>query len=85
MCSQVEATLDLKKGNSPLLHVLDIGCGRGQDIAKWRLARVAYMVALDFSPECIRAYEERWKQAKSPYRLYTLVGDFTSKTLYSDI
>jgi cyclopropane fatty-acyl-phospholipid synthase-like methyltransferase len=50
MCKQVEEELDLKKGgNSKLLHVLDIGCGRGQDISKWRLARVAYMVALDFS------------------------------------
>ncbi len=56
MCKTVEKVLDLKKGDSPLLHVLDIGCGRGQDIAKWRLARVAYMVALDFSPECIKAY-----------------------------
>lgn len=58
MCKQVEEELDLKKGgNSKLLHVLDIGCGRGQDISKWKLARVAYMVALDFSEECIKAYE----------------------------
>lgn len=77
--------LTSKKGNGALLHILDIGCGRGQDIAKWRQARVSYMVALDFSSECIKAYEERWRQARNPYRLYTVPGDFTSKTLYSEI
>jgi ubiquinone/menaquinone biosynthesis C-methylase UbiE len=29
--------------------VLDIGCGRGQDILKWKEAKVKYMVACDFS------------------------------------
>lgn len=50
MCKKIEQELDLKSGtNNKLLHVLDIGCGRGQDIKKWRLARVQYMVAVDFS------------------------------------
>lgn len=68
-----------------MLHVLDIGCGRGQDISKWRLARVAYMLANDFSPECISKYEERWQQAHNPYRLQTSTMDFTSKEFYSKI
>jgi|JI10StandDraft_1071094.scaffolds.fasta_scaffold525672_4 2-polyprenyl-3-methyl-5-hydroxy-6-metoxy-1,4-benzoquinol methylase len=50
MCSKIEKVLDVPKGKrDPLLHVLDIGCGRGQDILKWKLARVRYMVASDFS------------------------------------
>jgi mRNA (guanine-N7-)-methyltransferase len=50
--------LDLAKGKrDPILHVLDVGCGRGQDIKKWRLARVRYMVATDFSEECIKVYQ----------------------------
>jgi cyclopropane fatty-acyl-phospholipid synthase-like methyltransferase len=61
MCKLIEETLDLRKGNNGILHVLDIGCGRGQDISKWKLARVNYMVSLDFSPECIKSYEERWR------------------------
>jgi mRNA (guanine-N7-)-methyltransferase len=65
--------------------VLDIGCGRGQDIPKWKLARVSYMVAIDFSEECIRSYEERWRNAREPYRLHTIVQDFTSKDLYNQI
>jgi ubiquinone/menaquinone biosynthesis C-methylase UbiE len=62
MCSKLEKILDLPKGKrDPLLHVLDIGCGRGQDILKWKLARVRYMLASDFSEECLRAYQERWR------------------------
>jgi ubiquinone/menaquinone biosynthesis C-methylase UbiE len=38
-----------KSKKEPLLHVLDIGCGRGQDILKWKEAKVKYMVACDFS------------------------------------
>jgi ubiquinone/menaquinone biosynthesis C-methylase UbiE len=50
MCKKVEQELDVKSGtDNKLLHVLDIGCGRGQDITKWKLARVQYMVAVDFS------------------------------------
>jgi 2-polyprenyl-3-methyl-5-hydroxy-6-metoxy-1,4-benzoquinol methylase len=58
MCRKVEEELDLRRGSqdNKLLHVLDIGCGRGQDITKWRLARVNYMVAVDFSEECIKTY-----------------------------
>lgn len=39
-----------------ILHVLDIGCGRGQDIQKWMRAGVYYLVAVDFSKECIKNY-----------------------------
>jgi hypothetical protein len=51
MCNKVEVKLDLNRRNnrSKLLHVLDIGCGRGQDIKKWKLARVSYMFSTDFS------------------------------------
>jgi ubiquinone/menaquinone biosynthesis C-methylase UbiE len=63
----LERVLDTRKGsNDKLLHVLDIGCGRGQDIKKWALSRVKYMVASDFSEECVKVYEERWRQ-KEPY------------------
>lgn len=86
MCKLIERELDLKTStDTKLLHVLDIGCGRGQDIPKWRLARVQYMVAIDFSEECVRTYEERWRASHEPYHLLTLRKDFTSKDLYYDI
>ena len=78
MCKKVENILDLKSGDSPLVHVLDIGCGRGQDISKWRLARIAYMVSNDFSPECVKEYEERWRKMSCSYRLHAICQDFTS-------
>jgi ubiquinone/menaquinone biosynthesis C-methylase UbiE len=64
MCHKVEAKLDLKRGGDQrILHVLDIGCGRGQDIKKWKQKenRVQYIVAADFSEECIKEYENRWR------------------------
>lgn len=86
MCRLIEKELDLKSStDTKLLHVLDIGCGRGQDIPKWRFARVQYMVAVDFSDECVKSYEERWRGCREPYQLYTLVQDFTSRNLYYEI
>lgn len=63
MAAKVERILDIPKDKKgPILHVLDIGCGRGQDIKKWRLAKVRYMIANDFSEECIKSYIERWRK-----------------------
>ena len=85
-CRLIEKELDLKIGSeSKILHVLDIGCGRGQDIPKWKLTRLQYMVAVDFSEECIRSYEERWRNNHEPYRLFTLTQDFTHQSFYYDI
>ncbi len=62
MCEKVEKILDIPRGKrDQILNVLDIGCGRGQDVLKWKLARVRYMVASDFSEKCIELYQERWK------------------------
>lgn len=38
--------------NGKLLHVLDIGCGQGQDIKKWsnKENRVSYLFGVDISP-----------------------------------
>lgn len=51
---------------------------------KWKLARVKYMVATDFSDESIKAYEERWRVGE-PYRLYLVTADFTKLDLYYKI
>lgn len=83
MCAKLEKTLDIAKGKrDPILNVLDIGCGHGQDILKWKVARVRYMVATDFSEECIKTYQERWKEFREPFRLWTVTADFTKLELY---
>ena len=77
MCETLEKKLDLRRGSKQkILHVLDIGCGRGEDIKKWSLARVKYMLATDFSEDCLKVYEERWSNYQ-PFRLYTVPADFT--------
>lgn len=86
MCAKLERILDTPKGKNRLLHVLDIGCGRGQDISKWKRARVNYMVATDFSQESIDGYMNRWKEQRDePYRLYTITSDFTVPQFYEEI
>lgn len=86
MCEKLENILDIHRGKrDPILHVFDIGCGRGQDIKKWKLARVRYMIANDFSEECIKSYQERWRNEKEPFRLLTVNSDFTKLDLYGKI
>lgn len=86
MCSKVERILDMPKNSrDQILNVLDIGCGRGQDILKWKFARVRYMVASDFSEECIKAYQDRWKSFGEPFRLYLVTADFTQLDLHNKI
>ena len=43
------------------------------------------MVATDFSEECLKKYEERWRQGNEPYKLFTVAEDFTSMNLYYKI
>jgi ubiquinone/menaquinone biosynthesis C-methylase UbiE len=37
------------KGNMTGLSVLDLCCGRGGDLAKWKKAKICHYVGLDFS------------------------------------
>lgn len=85
-CAVLEKALDIRRGKGEkILHVLDIGCGRGQDIKKFQLARVKYMVATDFAEECLKEYEERWSRQQQPYKLYTVAADFTKMELYEKV
>ena len=43
------------------------------------------MVATDFSEECIRAYQERWRSFGEPFRLYLVSADFTKLEMYNKI
>jgi SAM-dependent methyltransferase len=52
--------------SSNLLHVLDIGCGHGQDINKWALNKVNYLVGVDIAADSLAEYKKRWA-TKSPY------------------
>lgn len=85
LCESLKADSLSKEAKKSLLNVLDIACGRGQDILKWKEASVANMVANDFSQSCVKAYEERWRQANKPYSLLTINQDFTSLDLYDKV
>jgi len=40
-------------------RLLDVGCGRGGDIAKWIDAKIGYVKGLDLSPGSIKEAEDR--------------------------
>ncbi|MEL7090972.1 MAG: methyltransferase domain-containing protein [Pseudomonadota bacterium] len=41
-------------------HVLDLGCGTGDPIARWFMAEGFRVTGMDFSPEMLRIARERW-------------------------
>jgi ubiquinone/menaquinone biosynthesis C-methylase UbiE len=36
-----------------VMHVLDIGCGHGQDIIKWKNNNIAYLVGVDLAKKSL--------------------------------
>lgn len=68
---EVRKALDLppsfSQKHNNLLHVLDIGCGHGQDISKWSHNNVGYIVGIDVSQKALDTYIERWKGRNNVY------------------
>ena len=62
-------------------HVLDLGCGKGGDLKKFRENRAGSYVGLDAVPEQIRKAEERHRNAKCMFAAVFEVGDFTEVSI----
>ena len=45
---------------SPGLSILDLCCGKGGDIFKWRLAKPAHYVGVDLSRESVKEAHSRF-------------------------
>lgn len=63
--NEVRKALDLRSNTTQkTLHVLDIGCGHGQDIGKWGKNSVAQIVGVDVSDKALDTYVNRWKTSE---------------------
>jgi ubiquinone/menaquinone biosynthesis C-methylase UbiE len=45
-------------------RVLDIGCGKGGDLQKWREARIKEYIALDVASVSVNQARDRWRDLK---------------------
>jgi hypothetical protein len=69
--------LDELGGRERDLHLLELGCGIGNDaMGFFRHAATRSYVGIDVSPEAIRRFEERVAQSPPPFAPRFVVGDF---------
>eukprot|EP00906_Rhabdomonas_costata_P010660 RCo014998 len=62
--------------------VLDLCCGRGGDLGKWKRARIRSLVGVDISPQAIAVATQRYEQScRSTYAGAFLCGDTFDGTL----
>lgn len=55
----------LKDEGCPRATVLDLCCGKGGDLLKWRIGNVAHLVATDIASVSMEQCESRYKEMKS--------------------
>eukprot|EP00741_Cyanophora_paradoxa_P016846 tig00020943_g16270.t1 len=48
-------------------RVLDLQCGRGQDIGKWERAKIASLLAMDPQQQNVDVAREKWQQKGKPF------------------
>ncbi|VDM37636.1 unnamed protein product [Toxocara canis] len=77
----------LKDEGCPQATVLDLCCGKGGDLLKWRIGNVAHLVATDIASVSMEQCESRYKEMKSRddrRRMFTaefIVADATKERL----
>lgn len=59
------------------LNVLDLGCGRGQDVYKVEHIQPSKVLFIDLADQCLRLAERRWRRNESPYQASFVQADFT--------
>jgi len=70
-------TVNNDKNRNNGLTVLDLGCGRGQDVYKLEYINPARVLFVDLSDQCLRLAERRWRKNISPYHASFVQADFT--------
>lgn len=56
-------------------NVLDLGCGKGGDLAKWEMAQIASYVGVDISDQSIREAIHRYRGGRYGFRAIFATGD----------
>ncbi|GFZ42672.1 mRNA (guanine-N(7)-)-methyltransferase [Saitozyma sp. JCM 24511] len=63
-------------------RVLDIGCGKGGDLQKWRQARIQLYVGLDIAATSVQQAEERYRKIhRAPFDAFFFAHDCFSQPI----
>lgn len=62
--AQVDKGMNKQKQSERKITVLDIGCGKGGDLRKYRLHGVANLVCVDIANESLNQCQERYKEMR---------------------
>lgn len=58
--------------------VLDLGCGKGGDLAKWQMVGTQDYVGIDLSDQSVREAVNRYRRQRFPFHAVFATGDFTT-------
>lgn len=58
--------------------VLDLGCGKGGDLAKWQMVSTQDYVGVDLSDQSVREAVNRYRKQRFPFHAVFATGDFTT-------
>jgi mRNA (guanine-N7-)-methyltransferase len=64
--------------------VLDLCCGKGGDLPKYKFARIAFYVGVDLSKKCIQEAKERYSQLNLGFEALLIAGDVADPEITID-
>lgn len=78
----------VREGGSPQISVLDLGCGKGGDLLKWRRGGISHLVCADIAgvsvEQCQSRYEEMKKKSHMTEKIFSaqfITADCTKEVL----
>ncbi|TYJ59172.1 hypothetical protein B9479_000161 [Cryptococcus floricola] len=80
----IKSVLIGKFAHRPRGKVLDVGCGKGGDLNKWKQARIALYVGIDLAEQSVDQAADRYQRLKNAFQGYFYAHDCFSNPL-SDV
>lgn len=75
----------ISKFSRPGYTVLEIACGKGGDLLKWKQARIRELVAMDIADVSVQQAEERYQKGRMPFKATFKALDCFSERLEAEI
>ncbi|WVQ74535.1 hypothetical protein IAR50_004136 [Cryptococcus sp. DSM 104548] len=80
----IKSVLIGKFAHRPRGKVLDVGCGKGGDLNKWKQARIALYVGIDLAEQSVEQAADRYQRLRNAFQGYFYAFDCFSNPL-SDV
>ncbi|XP_065175207.1 uncharacterized protein LOC135805136 [Sycon ciliatum] len=77
----IKKSVSLVPGSSKGMHVLDLCCGKGGDLLKWKEGRVGHLVGADIADHSIQQCRQRAGEHKLPFKTEFHTVDCTRDNL----